>query len=71
MIENYYDFFTYHSLVLFTIKTATNIIGTSTKTPTTVARAAPDSKPNNTIAVATANSKKLLAPIKAEGPATQ
>ena len=40
--------------------------GTSTNTPTTVARAAPDWKPNNTMAVATASSKKLLAPIKAD-----
>jgi hypothetical protein len=44
--------------------------GTSTSTPTTVASAAPDWNPNRTIAVATANSKKLLAPIKADGPAT-
>jgi hypothetical protein len=32
--------------------------------------AAPDWKPKRAIAVATANSKKLLAPINAEGPAT-
>ncbi len=44
--------------------------GTSTSTPTTVASAAPDWNPNRTIAVATASSKKLLAPISAEGPAT-
>jgi hypothetical protein len=31
---------------------------------------APDWKPKRAIAVATANSKKLLAPINAEGPAT-
>ena len=31
---------------------------------------APDWKPNSAIAVATASSKKLLAPISAEGPAT-
>ena len=37
----------------------------------TVANAAPDLKPNNVIAVATDSSKKLLAPIKAYGPATQ
>jgi hypothetical protein len=43
--------------------------GTSTNTPTTVAKAAPDSGPNSAMAVATANSKKLLAPIKAPGAA--
>jgi hypothetical protein len=51
--------------------TTDNMTGTSTKTPTTVARAAPELKPNKAIAVATANSKKLEAPINAEGPATQ
>ncbi len=50
---------------------AANIIGTSTKTPTTVASAASDSNPNRTIAEATANSKKLLTPINADDPATQ
>jgi hypothetical protein len=44
--------------------------GTSTNTPTTVESAAPDWNPKRAIAVATANSKKLLAPINAEGPAT-
>jgi integrase/recombinase XerD len=44
--------------------------GTSTSTPTTVESAAPDWKPKRAIAVATASSKKLLAPINAEGPAT-
>lgn len=39
------------------------MIGTSINTPTTVANAAPDSNPNNAMATATANSKKLLAPI--------
>ena len=47
-----------------------SITGTSTSTPTTVARAAPDSGPNRAIAVATASSKKLLAPISAPGAAT-
>jgi hypothetical protein len=46
-----------------------NITGTSTSTPTTVAKAAPEEGPNNAIAVATASSKKLLAPIKAPGAA--
>ena len=50
--------------------TTDSMTGTSTRTPTTVASAAPDWKPNRAIAVATANSKKLLAPISAEGPAT-
>ena len=44
--------------------------GTSIKTPTTVARAAPEWKPNKLIAAATANSKKLDAPINADGHAT-
>jgi len=35
-----------------------------------VASAAPDSKPNRLIAAATASSKKLLAPINADGHAT-
>ena len=43
------------------------MMGTSIKTPTTVAKAAPDCKPNKDIATATASSKKLLAPIIAEG----
>ena len=47
-----------------------SITGTSISTPTTVASAAPDSKPNRLIAAATASSKKLLAPISADGPAT-
>jgi hypothetical protein len=40
------------------------------RTPTTVASAAPDPGPNSAIAVATASSKKLLAPIRAPGAAT-
>lgn len=40
----------------------TSITGTSTRTPTTVARAAPDWSPNSAMAVATASSKKLLQP---------
>src|SRR6476659_10975443 len=48
-----------------------SITGTSTRTPTTVASAAPDSGPNSAIAVATASSKKLLAPISAPGAATE
>jgi hypothetical protein len=53
------------------LRTASSITGTSISTPTTVASAAPDWKPKSTMAVATASSKKLLAPISAEGPATQ
>jgi hypothetical protein len=58
-------------LVAFTIFTTDNMTGTSNNTPTTVASAAPDEKPNRLIATATASSKKLLAPISADGPATQ
>src|SRR3970040_115212 len=47
-----------------------NRTGTSMSTPTTVARAAPESGPNSAIAVATASSKKLLAPMSAPGAAT-
>ena len=55
----------YHARELLTTRTATSITGTSISTPTTAASAAPDSKPNSAIAVATASSKKLLAPIRA------
>ncbi len=58
-----------HFRVLFAILTNINITGTSTSTPTTVANAAPDCKPNREIATATANSKKLLAPIIPAGAA--
>jgi hypothetical protein len=61
----------YQSFVAFTIFTTDSITGTSTKTPTTVASAAPDAKPNKLIAAATASSKKLLATISADGAATQ
>ena len=48
---------------------ATNdsMTGTSMSTPTTVARAAPDSSPKRLIATATASSKKLDVPISAAG----
>ena len=45
-------------------------MGTSTRTPTTVASAAPESNPNRLIATATANSKKFDVPIRAAGAAT-
>jgi len=44
--------------------------GTSTRTPTTVASAAPEAGPKSVIATATASSKKLLAPMSAPGEAT-
>ena len=50
--------------------TSDNITGTSTSTPTTVARAAPEDSPNRLIATATASSKKLEVPIRQAGPAT-
>ncbi len=46
-----------------------SITGTSTRTPSTQTRAAPGSGPNRVMATVTANSKKLLAPIKAPGAA--
>src|SRR3954465_13038244 len=60
----------YQLLVLLTTRTTTSITGTSTSTPTTVASAAPDSTPKRLTAVATASSKKLDAPISADGQAT-
>src|ERR1035441_10198564 len=47
-----------------------SITGTSTMTPTTVAKAAGESAPNSVMATATASSKKLLAPMSAPGDAT-
>ena len=44
--------------------------GTSTRTPTTVARAAPELSPKRLIATATASSKKFEVPIRAQGAAT-
>src|SRR5215218_8915073 len=46
-----------------------SMTGTSTRTPTTVARAAPEPGPYRAMAVATASSKKLLVPIRAPGAA--
>src|SRR3990172_8203371 len=48
-----------------------SMTGTSTRTPTTVASVAPEVSPNREMAVATASSKKLLAPISAPGAATE
>ena len=61
----------YQPLERFTIHTTDSMTGTSMRTPTTVASAAPELNPNRLIAAATASSKKLLAPISAEGAATQ
>lgn len=55
----------------FAILTKNSITGTSTKTPTTVARVAPDESPNREIATATDNSKKLDAPIMPHGAAIE
>lgn len=60
----------YHSLVLFIIFTNDNIIGTSISTPTVVASATGLPNPYNAIAIATASSKKLLAPTIDPGAAT-
>jgi hypothetical protein len=56
-------------LARFTNQTSDSITGTSTRTPTTVASAAPELSPNREIATATANSKKLEVPIRQAGPA--
>lgn len=60
----------YHWRERFTTRTTNSMTGTSMSTPTTVARAAPELKPKMLMAAATASSKKLLAPISAEGQAT-
>lgn len=49
--------------------TRESMTGTSTNTPTTVASAAPECKPNKEMATATASSKKLEVPIRHAGPA--
>ena len=49
--------------------TSDSITGTSTSTPTTVASAAPECRPNSEIATATASSKKLDVPIMQAGAA--
>ena len=59
------------SLCSYSLFTTDNITGTSISTPATVANAAPELRPNRLTAVATASSKKLLAPINADGPATR
>jgi len=56
-------------LVRLANHTSDSITGTSTSTPTTVARAAPECRPNNEIATATASSKKLDVPIIQAGAA--
>ena len=66
---NALDHLLYQCLDILMILTIDNITGTSTKTPTTVAKAAPELIPKRVIAVATDNSKKLLAPIIAAGEA--
>ena len=50
------------------MRTTDSITGTSTSTPTTVASAAPDWKPNSAIAAATASSKKLRGADQRRGP---
>lgn len=53
------------------ILTSVNIIGTSTNTPTTVTRVAPDCNSNKDIDTTTANSKKLFAYIIPEDDAIE
>src|SRR5450631_371801 len=60
----------YQPLLELTTLTTSSITGTSINTPTTVASAAPELKPNRLMAAATASSKKFDAPISAEGQAT-
>ncbi len=56
------------NLVRLATATKDNITGTSTNTPTTVARAAPEFKPNKLIATTTANSKKFDVPNRQASP---
>jgi len=58
-----------HFLVLFAILTRISITGTSTSTPTIVARATGLFVPKRDMATATASSKKLDAPIIPAGAA--
>ena len=53
--------------VLLQNQTSESITGTSTRTPTTVANAAPEFRPKILIATATANSKKFDVAIKDPG----
>ena len=57
------------SLLKLANLTRRSMVGTSTSTPTTVARAAGDWRPKRAMETATASSKKLLAPIMAAGAA--
>ena len=59
------------SVVLLAILTSVNMTGTSTRTPTIVAKATGEVGPNREIATATDNSKKLDAPIIPAGAAIQ
>ena len=52
---------------MFEKRTKDNMTGTSTNTPTTVARTAPECNPNKLMETATANSKKFEALINAQG----
>lgn len=69
LLFNNYSLLTNQCFVLFAILTKSSITGTSVKTPTVVAKAAGESIPNNAIATATDNSKKLEAPIIPAGAA--
>jgi hypothetical protein len=57
-------------LLLFIISTRDSITGTSTNTPTVIAKVTPESTPNKIVDTAIASSKKLLAPMKAVGAAS-
>lgn len=62
-------FYRNFSFVTLAILTNVNIIGTSTSTPTIVINVTGLDVPNNNIATATDNSKKLEAPIIPAGVA--
>ena len=52
------------------MRTSQSMTGTSMRTPTTVASAAPEERPKSMVAVAMATSKWLEAPIIAAGAAS-
>ena len=64
-----YYFILNQFFVLKQIFTSISIIGTSIKTPTTVAKEAPEDNPKSIVEVAMATSKWLEAPIMAAGAA--
>lgn len=70
LFAEYRFYFLNQCWVLRQNRTSMSITGTSIRTPTTVARAAPEDRPKSIVAVAIATSKWLEAPIIAAGAAS-